>query len=136
VIFLFVWLTPWSIGFLEKPTVSHLVKKLSKFYGSRSFVTFSMCSIFRGLIRRMKMFKRPTVALGFKNVILSYSEYRHASVTDVAIFRMMFLALPLWGWPNQWPKHFDHVCVYGSVHRWSILTFWRLTTHIWVVPHR
>jgi hypothetical protein len=32
-------LTPWSIGLLEKLTVSQLVKKFPVFYGTRRFVT-------------------------------------------------------------------------------------------------
>ena len=67
--------------------------------------------VFHGLIRWIKFVKRATVALAFKNVILSYREYRHVSVTNLTIFRMIFLALPHWRWPNQWPKHFDHYLI-------------------------
>jgi hypothetical protein len=33
------YLTPWSRGLLEKPTVSQLVKKLAAFYGTFRFIT-------------------------------------------------------------------------------------------------
>jgi hypothetical protein len=32
-------LTPWSIGLLEKLTVSQLVRKFPAFYGTRRFIT-------------------------------------------------------------------------------------------------
>jgi hypothetical protein len=38
-VYLINYLTPWSRVLLEKLTVSHLVKKLPTFYGSREFIT-------------------------------------------------------------------------------------------------
>jgi len=34
-----LWQTPWSRGFLEKLTVSQLVKKFPTFYITRKFIT-------------------------------------------------------------------------------------------------
>jgi len=45
---------------------------------------------------------------GFMNVILLYSDLRHASATHVVIFRMVSARIQIRsvsGWPRDWPQH-------------------------------